>query len=307
VVLDPDGKLTLGGYATRPGGLDVFAIDRFLANGNLDNPQFAGTFAHSEAAFPGASGARATAIARQPDGRYVLAGFANVGGVKRVALARFNAAGGLDSSFGTGGMTTLTIGASSADDVLVQPDGKIVIAGSANLGAGAEVLLARLLPSGVLDRGFGGDGFVLTTVPGSAEDAADGLTRLADGRLLVVGTDRSATGESRYLVLRYGSATACTILLGCPIVLVKKASATIMPDLTSPVGVGILVHRILGKRHVLVGRVPFGPQRAGAKPIRWNLKVSGQRLKPGRYIINVRALRGSKVLTVSHPITIVVR
>ena len=306
VILDPDGRFTVAGYATRPGGLDVFRADRFRADG-VDSPTFGGTFADTEVAFPGASGARALALARQSDGRYVLAGFANVNGQKRLALARVNANGGLDTSFGQGGTVTAPF-TSSADDVLVQPDGAIVVAGSANLGAGAEVLVERYLPDGSVDRSFGGDGIVLTVLAGSSLDTAEGIMRLPDGRLVVVGTDRSSSGENRYLMLRYGSAPACSALLGCATVrLVTKTTAIITTDLTKAIGVGIIIHRIIGHKRVPVGRVPFGTQRAGARPIKWNLKVGGHRLPRGIYEINVRALRNGKVVVISAPIRITLR
>src|SRR4051794_40674357 len=106
IIADPDGKLVVAGY-----GADGFEGARFFPNGDLDHPQFVsdtygrGTFPDSQARFPGATRARANAIARQPaDGRYVAAGYATVDGRPRFALARFNRTGGLDRGFGAGGL-----------------------------------------------------------------------------------------------------------------------------------------------------------------------------------------------------------
>jgi hypothetical protein len=47
-------------------------------------------------------------------------------------------------------------------------------------------------------------------------------------------------------------------------------------------------------------------RRPGAR-IRWDLRVAGRRLPPGRYVVNVRALRGTKVVEVGPPSRIVIR
>jgi hypothetical protein len=137
---------------------------------------------------------------------------------------------------------------------------------------------------------------------------AHALARLPDGRLVVAGTDVSSSGEQRFLVLRYGSAPICSAQLGCVAMrLVSPASAVVSVDLTKAIGVGIVVDRIVHGRAVRVGRVPFGTRRAGAKPIRWDLKVAGHRLRPGRYSIRVRALVHGDPVVVTGPFKITVR
>ena len=75
--------------------------------------------------------------------------------------------------------------------------------------------------------------------------------------------------------------------------------------------VGILVQRIVGFRHVhgnrvlatrRVGRVPLGHHPRGSLRIRWDLKVAGHRLEPGKYLVTLRALdRHRKVLGTTNP------
>jgi hypothetical protein len=69
--------------------------------------------------------------------------------------------------------------------------------------------------------------------------------------------------------------------------------------LTGPSGIGIVVqrilgtHRVLGKRGYKLGparRVPLGTFKKGRHGIRWDLKVNGRRLAPGRYLVTVRAV-----------------
>src|SRR5262245_25129798 len=85
-------------------------------------------------------GAGVTAIATdaavQSDGKTVVVGFVDLGGgTRRFAAARFNFDGSPDTTFGTSGNGTFItavgdIGDARARAVAIQPDGKIVIAGS---------------------------------------------------------------------------------------------------------------------------------------------------------------------------------
>ena len=96
------------------------------------------------------------------------------------------APGALDPSFGTGG--TLTIKAqgldSLANDVAVQPDGKIVLAGFAS----GDFAVVRLNPDGSPDTSFGNGGSVVENAVGTnSEDVADAVVIQPDGKILVAG------------------------------------------------------------------------------------------------------------------------
>ena len=93
-------------------------------------------------------GAQANAVAVQPDGKIVVAGLAPA--PPRIdsdfALARYNADGTPDTSFGTDGIVTTDLG-TRADDaraLAIQPDGRIVVAGI----AGDDIALARYTADG---------------------------------------------------------------------------------------------------------------------------------------------------------------
>jgi hypothetical protein len=85
-------------------------------------------------------------------------------------------------------------------------------------------------------------------------------------------------------------------------------------NLSGPVG--IIVQRVVGVRRLLgrrvprlqfVGRVPFGPQRAGTVRIRWDRRVNGRPLQPGRYVITYRShRRKGAVRELSRPVTLVI-
>ena len=103
--------------------------------------------------------------------------------------------GSLDPTFGVGGIAAASFGTdvAEAEDVAIQPDGKILMVGSLMLGlvgpgtySSADFALARFNPDGSLDTTFGQAGKVVTDIAG-ARDIAVAVTVLADGKILVAG------------------------------------------------------------------------------------------------------------------------
>ncbi|MGI8639710.1 MAG: FG-GAP-like repeat-containing protein [Pyrinomonadaceae bacterium] len=136
----------------------------------------------------------ARAVALQPDGKIVTAGFVRILGTgfnENFALARYNSNGSLDTSFdGDGKVTTDFLGfPDRAEAIAIQPDGKIVVAGqAANTPPGGTALfaLARYNSDGSLDTSFDGDGKLTTSFINGFESAFD-LAVQPDGKLIVVG------------------------------------------------------------------------------------------------------------------------
>ena len=103
-----------------------------------------------------------------------------------------------------------------------------------------------------------------------------------------------------------GAVTCALFPGGCHVQITQSGSgATISSQLSQSGAVGILVNRIVRFTKIhgvkvpvlkLVGKVPLGPQHRGHVHIRWNLKVNGHRLKPGKYLIVLRAFDSHKVL-----------
>ena len=91
----------------------------------------------------------ALALIIQPDGKLVAAGYVFHGLNEDFALVRYNPDGTLDSSFGSGGKVTTSIGSSGsyASALILQPDGKLVAAGISFNGSNADFGLARYLIS----------------------------------------------------------------------------------------------------------------------------------------------------------------
>jgi uncharacterized delta-60 repeat protein len=125
-------------------------------------------------------------LALQPDHKIVAAGWTFTVPGEDFALARFNPDGSLDPSFGDGGKaaTDFTTG-DEGHAVVVQPDGKIVVAGQSL----ANYALARYRPDGSLDPSFGSGGKVLSSIQGEQGPlgGASALVLQPDGKLVAVG------------------------------------------------------------------------------------------------------------------------
>src|SRR5437764_2072882 len=131
----------------------------------------------------------AMAAALQSDGRIVVAGNGN-GTNQALAVARLLADGSPDTSFGDDGQVLTVVGwQANADAVIVQSNGRIAVAGTADIGRQRgqfAFLVARYEPDGALDRSFGRDGVATTDfTPGTDEAAA--LVVDASGHLVAGG------------------------------------------------------------------------------------------------------------------------
>jgi uncharacterized delta-60 repeat protein len=126
----------------------------------------------------------------------------------RFALARYDAAGTLDATFGGDGRVTTQPGdcVSQARGVAVQTDGRIVVAGSA--GCVDEFGLVRYDTGGTLDPTFDGDGIVTTSFPGCPQATPNALAIGADGTIVVSGFEACAGHTSEHFAFataRYGA------------------------------------------------------------------------------------------------------
>jgi uncharacterized delta-60 repeat protein len=194
VALQPDGRIVVAAY-----GYDfnlsqsLFAALRLQSNGTPDTT-FSGD-GRAEAAFPGSELARPTAIALQPDGQILVAGYSFVSNINQIILARFQANGALDATFGTGGVVSTSLGATnaSADDVAIQADGRIFVAGTASLNFDGWLLAARYQTNGALDLSFDTDGLVF-----SAGAGATAIALQPDGKIVMAGYVTNDTGVFRF-------------------------------------------------------------------------------------------------------------
>ena len=206
VAVQTDGKIVVAGGA----GWDKnprFVLIRYNADGTLDT-SFGGDgkvttdFTRAEDA--------AWGIAIQADGKIVAAGDAALGtGNSRFAVARYNADGALDASFGGDGKVTtqFTRHNDPVAGLAMQADGKIVVSGgAAHDGPNSNFALARYNSDGTLDLTFGGDGRVTTDFVGR-HDFANAVAVQADGKVVaggLAGFSRTR-GKGRFALARYNA------------------------------------------------------------------------------------------------------
>ncbi|MBS1744735.1 MAG: T9SS type A sorting domain-containing protein [Bacteroidetes bacterium] len=137
----------------------------------------------------------------QPDGKIVVAGDNGV----KILLARYNIDGSIDQSFGTNGKVIFKPKSSinNAGDIVQQPDGKILLAGSASNFISGDVQLMRFLPNGQLDSTFGSYGITIKKLQYSS--AASKLALQTDGKSIISGYAYVNSTYGHFLIERFNS------------------------------------------------------------------------------------------------------
>ncbi|MEN2980600.1 DUF4347 domain-containing protein, partial [Tistrella arctica] len=135
-----------------------------------------------------------------PSGGYYQIGADTDGTSSEVIIARYTAAGELDTSYGTNGIATLSDDGTdiSPIDAVVQADGSLVVASTFDDGTISGSLILRFDTSGTRDPSFaqGGPGLIV----------AD-MTLDDSGRILLTGGQiDSGTGETDGVIVRLTSA-----------------------------------------------------------------------------------------------------
>jgi uncharacterized delta-60 repeat protein len=206
VVLQPDGKIVLGGYSTQgsgPGvlyGADQLALARYLPNGLLDLSFGQG----GKVVFDGGSrDERILALALAPDGSVLAGGYTN--GERRgdLLLVRLRTDGNLADGFGntTRGFSIHDLGTHSErlSSLVLQPDGKIVAGGQTAVGNHADIAVFRYERDGFFDQGFGTGGVASFDFEGR-EDRARAVALQPDGKIVAVGQS-----EADFALVRFNA------------------------------------------------------------------------------------------------------
>ena len=196
LVIQPDGKILVGGRTGTANGLD-FALVRYLANGVIDTSFGSGgkviTSLSADNDFLHALSIQLVDVAGTPTPRILAAGNHVANGQADFALARYDLAGNLDASFGVAGMVRLpqNLGTGYVYTLAIQPDGKILAGGGGPnpVSASSDMCVARFLTDGMLDATFGQGGIAF--VNGGLIEQAKSLQLQADGKI-VLGGYRSA-------------------------------------------------------------------------------------------------------------------
>lgn len=230
LVLQPDGKLVVTGFVTPPGPpfhYD-FGLARYNPDGSLDTTFGTG----GKVATPIRNGLDelARGIARAPDGKLVVTGDmynpsdGQNQGHRDVVAVRYNPDGTLDTTFDGDGKFIYDSGqgdrSEGGEDVVVQPDGKILIAAKSHLktesvGGGmvshTDMLVIRLTVSGSFDPSFGSGGLTFVDFgefhpsPGGVRtgDRGKAIALQPDGKIVVAGEAVWGNGDYSFCIARF--------------------------------------------------------------------------------------------------------
>ncbi|MCC6280245.1 MAG: T9SS type A sorting domain-containing protein [Saprospiraceae bacterium] len=267
LVIDSNGKILIGGTYTGDTNYDFMAI-RMHANGTLDNG-FNGDgiaiFALTD------QDDQVTGMALQSDGKIVLGGYArDMPGVASTdfAVMRLTTDGNLDPTYSEDGSNIVSVGSGNdaAYTMVMQPDGKVVLAGyiSNNTG-GADFAMARFTTNGNLDNTFSGDGKVVVPIVSNNTDAIYAVALQPDGKIVAAGIARTGDNNS-FVLARFisgvlvgtqdtGSQISETLLYPNPL----KDQAQLEYHLESATDVSINLYDVQGKLiQNLLAAVPRG-------------------------------------------------
>ncbi len=154
----------------------------------------------------------ASAIAIQRDDKIVVVGTVypptSTSQLPDFGVVRYNADGAVDTSFGLRGFTAVDFRQSDdrAAAVAIQPDGKIVVAGTLIIpGAGhnTDFAVTRLNPDGTIDLTFGVEGKARTDMGSKFFEGANAMALQPDGKIVVGGTVDRSLLISDFAIVRY--------------------------------------------------------------------------------------------------------
>jgi len=195
MAIQSDGKIVVVGVTNDPiSELDKISLARYNANGSLDLAFGTGGLVTTSviANFH----CRGIAVDIQPDGKIIVGGEAN--DTATIApqngyylVLRFNSNGTLDNTFNSTGIKSVQSASNYSTevyitDVLLQPDGNIVLSAGVYYSVMSEFVFMRLTPNGALDNTFGTAGLsVISSTIGEALPAAIALQ--SDGKIVYSG------------------------------------------------------------------------------------------------------------------------
>lgn len=191
VNLTPDGKIVVGGRMSNGSTTNIVVV-RYNLDGSLDLT-FSGDGITTTQIATVSDVYLPLGAAVQPDGKILVTTNSYISGLNEgFALLRYNTDGTLDSQFGDNGKTLTIIGSFDVPRAaVVQPDGKIVIAGYSYTNFSpqeANMVLLRYDANGVLDTEFGieGLGLIIADINSQA-DIALAMALQPDGKILITG------------------------------------------------------------------------------------------------------------------------
>jgi uncharacterized delta-60 repeat protein len=200
VAIQPDGKIVVAGQDESVG-----VVLRYTPDGTVDESFGTGGLVttHDQAFWYD--------LVIQPDGRIVVAGLS----LARFMLVRYLPDGSPDLEFGAEGVAVddFSRAIDQANALSIQPDGKLVAVGTTSDTQESELVIARHLPDGSPDFGFGADGKIETD-SGPMTSAGNDVTIQADGSIVAAGTRAGDAFFSRYLTCTIEGTAGNDVLTG---------------------------------------------------------------------------------------------
>ncbi len=203
IAIQPDGKIIAVGQNVVNDTLSDFVVVRHNSDGSCDS-----SFGINGVVITsvGSQKDTAAAVAIAADGKIVVAGWTTYNYYdSKIVVVRYNVDGTLDSSFGVNGMVIYTFWNDvQAYGIIIQPDGKIVVAGNIFSPTWEfYFLLVRFNVDGTLDTGFGLNGRVVTYM-NSSDARATCIAIQADGKIIAAGYSYDYSTHY-YALARYNS------------------------------------------------------------------------------------------------------
>ncbi len=191
VTIDLVGRILVAGTRTNESG-STMAVTRLLPDGSFDE-SFDGN-GKRIVDFGLANGTQSdgAAVAVGDDARITVVGTRRTATSSDVALARTLDDGTFDTAFGGNGKMDFDFGgADEGRAIAISPDARLLIAGVRH-GSGDDFAIAALRPDGTPASGFDGNGKRI--IDFGADEIAESIGVLPDGRIVAAGTRSSPTG-----------------------------------------------------------------------------------------------------------------
>ncbi len=183
LAIQNDGKIIIGGISNGPAISGASALIRLQPNGEIDD-----SFGNNGIVLTDIQGTSPdyfTSVHYLTDGK-ILAGGTSFGWF---IIVRYHSNGLIDTSFGNDGIYSFFPGVGPAggiiEEMVILENGNILCGGSAVNGTNNDFALMRLLPSGVMDSLFSGNGLIKIDFP--ADNTGNSISLRHDGKILVTG------------------------------------------------------------------------------------------------------------------------
>lgn len=272
LVVQDDENILVAGSSTIAGEENV-TVTRYTPTGSVDAGFGTGGTVTTEC---GSTTETAEGIAVQADGRIVVGVDYEIGFV----VLRYLADGTLDPAFGVDGQVYTFVGENQSyvKDIIVQPDGALLVGGRAFQNSGWAFAAARYLSDGSLDPSFGSAGIAITSTFGVSYWPND-MALQPDGRLVLAGWRQFSS--DRFCMIRYFT----DLTTALPDAATAQVEAILWPN---PATDRVQVSGSAGPYHYDVmdayGRTVLAGSSSGERTV----DVSA--LVPGTYVLCLRSL-----------------